>query len=104
MVGNMENVGYAANYNFGLYNIEMIEEKQTIIGCGADAVTKVVFLEENRLERHGNIKDIKEYVNRTGEMVRKKIMLLNTLYGDSSIQWLNKKIRKEVNRYGYTST
>lgn len=85
MVGNMENVGYAANDNFGLYNIEMIEEKQTIIGCGADAVTKVVFLEENRLERHGNIKDIKEYINRTEEMVRKKITLLNTLYGDFPI-------------------
>lgn len=85
MVGNMENIGYAANHNFGLYNIEMIEERQTIIGCGADAVTKVVFLEENRLERHGNIKDVKEYVNRTEEMVRKKIMLLNTLYGNFPI-------------------
>ncbi|APM40367.1 coproporphyrinogen III oxidase [Clostridium kluyveri] len=85
MVGNMENIGYAAGHNFGLYNIEMIEERQTIIGCGADAVTKVVFLEENRLERHGNIKDVKEYVNRTEEMVRKKIMLLNTLYGNFPI-------------------
>ncbi|BAH07819.1 coproporphyrinogen III oxidase [Clostridium kluyveri] len=85
MVGNMENIGYAARYNFGLYNIEMVEERQTIIGCGADAVTKVVFLEENRLERHGNIKDVKEYVNRTEEMVKKKIMLLNTLYGNFPI-------------------
>ncbi|WP_368491166.1 coproporphyrinogen III oxidase [Clostridium sp. BJN0013] len=82
MVGNMENIGYAANNKFGLYNIEMIEERQTIIGCGADAVTKVVFLDENRLERHANVKDIKVYINRTEEMAEKKIMLLNTLYGN----------------------
>ncbi|MFL0194382.1 coproporphyrinogen III oxidase [Clostridium sp. WILCCON 0269] len=84
MVGNMENVGYARENNFGLYNIEMIEEKQTIIGCGADAVTKVIFLNENRLERHANIKGVKEYINRIDEMINKKILLLNTLYSNFS--------------------
>lgn len=81
MVGNMENVGYALDNKLGIYNIEMIEERQTIIGCGADAVTKVIFLDENRLERRANVKDIREYINRTEEMVEKKIALLDTLYG-----------------------
>lgn len=63
-----------------LYNIEMIEDKQTIIALGADAVTKVVFLEENRLERFANVKDLKGYTERIKEMVEGKIKLLNTLY------------------------
>ena len=31
MVGNMENVGYSTGSKEGIYNIQMIEEKQTII-------------------------------------------------------------------------
>lgn len=80
MVGNMENVGYCKEGKEGLYNIQMIEERQTIIACGADAVTKVVFLNENRLERHANVKDVREYINRVEEMVEKKLNLLDTLY------------------------
>lgn len=80
MVGNMENLGYAKEGKHCLYNIEMIEDKQTIIALGADAVTKVVFLEQNRIERFGNVKDVKEYVNRVDELIQGKIDLLNTLY------------------------
>ena len=54
--------------------------KQTIIALGADAVSKVVFLEDNRIERFGNVKDIKEYANRIKEMVEEKKKLLDTLY------------------------
>ena len=75
MVGNMENLGYSRKGAECIYNIEMIEDKQTIIALGADAVSKVVFLNENRIERFANIKDIKEYCNRIG-----KINLLDSLY------------------------
>jgi oxygen-independent coproporphyrinogen-3 oxidase len=80
MVGNMENLGYAKNGKESIYNIQMIEDKQTIFAIGADAVSKVVFLEENRLERFGNVKDIKEYINRIEELVEGKMKLLDTLY------------------------
>ena len=59
MVGNMENLGYSKKGKECIYNIQMIEDKQTIIALGADAVTKVVFLENDRIERFGNVKDIK---------------------------------------------
>ena len=72
MVGNMENVGYANPSKEGIYNIQMIEEKQTIIALGADAVCKVVFLEENRHERFANLKDLKGYIERIDEMIDKK--------------------------------
>jgi coproporphyrinogen dehydrogenase HemZ len=80
MFGNMENVGYSKPSKEGVYNIQIIEEKQTIIAAGADAVTKVVFLEENRIERFANVKDVKEYINRIDEMIDKKIQLLSSLY------------------------
>ena len=80
MVGNMENLGYAKKGKECLYNIQMIEDKQTIIALGADAVSKVVFLKEDRIERFGNVKDVKEYVNRINELVEGKIQLLDTLY------------------------
>ncbi len=80
MVGNMENLGYAKEGTECIYNIEMIEERQTIIALGADAVSKVIFTDENRLERFANIKGIKEYCNRIEELVDGKKRLLDTLY------------------------
>ena len=80
MVGNMENLGYSRKGAECIYNIEMIEDKQTIIALGADAVSKVVFLDENRIERFANIKNIKEYCNRIDEMIQGKINLLDSLY------------------------
>ena len=80
MVGNMENLGYSRKGAECIYNIEMIEDKQTIIALGADAVSKVVFLDENRIERFANIKDVREYVSRIEEMIEGKIKLLDSLY------------------------
>ncbi|WP_051540489.1 coproporphyrinogen III oxidase [Clostridium ihumii] len=80
MVGSMENIGYAIEGKEGIYNVQMIEEKQTIIALGADAVSKVVFLNENRIERFANVKDVREYIKRIDEMIDKKINLLDSMY------------------------
>ena len=80
MVGNMENVGYTIPSKEGIYNIQMIEERQTVIALGADAVSKVVFHGENRHERFANVKDVREYIKRVDEMIERKIELLETLY------------------------
>lgn len=80
MIGNMENVGYTIKGKECIYNIEMIEEKQTIIALGADGISKVVFLKENRIERFGNLKDVKQYTEKIETLIEKKIELLDTLY------------------------
>lgn len=80
MVGNMENIGYSKEGKESIYNIEMMEDKQTVVALGADAVTKVVYLESGKIERFGNVKDVKEYINRINEMIEKKIELLDNLY------------------------
>ncbi|WP_297436164.1 coproporphyrinogen III oxidase [uncultured Clostridium sp.] len=82
MVGNMENVGYSKEGQECYYNIQMIEDTQSIIAIGADAVSKVVFLSEGkgRIERFANVKNVKEYINRADEMIEGKLALLDTLY------------------------
>lgn len=80
MVGNLENVGYSLEGKECIYNVQMIEDKQTIIAIGANAVTKIIFRDTNRIERFGNLKDVKEYTKRIDEKVHGKINFLETLY------------------------
>lgn len=75
MAGNMENVGYARIGKEGIYNILIMEDKQTIIACGAGASTKVVFTDvnnEGRIERIENVKDVDNYIERINEMIERK--------------------------------
>jgi len=76
MAGNFENVGYAAPGKACIYNILIMEEQQTIIGCGAGTTTKRVFPEENRLERVENVKNVEQYIERIEEMIGRKERLL----------------------------
>ncbi|MDD3251956.1 MAG: coproporphyrinogen dehydrogenase HemZ [Lachnospiraceae bacterium] len=76
MAGNFENVGYALPGKACIYNVLIMEEKQTIIGCGAGTTTKRLFAEENRLERVENVKDVEQYIGRIDEMIARKERLL----------------------------
>ena len=76
MAGNFENVGYCRPGREGLYNILIMEEKQTIVACGAGTTSKIVFPEENRLERAENVKDPALYIERLGDMLSRKEKLL----------------------------
>lgn len=71
MAGNLENVGYAKTGKAGLYNILMMEEKQSILALGAGASTKIVY-PDGRIERVENVKDIRNYVDRIDEMIDRK--------------------------------
>ncbi|MEF9954802.1 MAG: coproporphyrinogen dehydrogenase HemZ [Clostridium sp.] len=76
MAGNFENVGYAAPGKECIYNILIMEEKQTIMACGAGTTTKVLYPLENRLERAENVKDVQQYIDRIGEMLERKERLI----------------------------
>ena len=77
MAGNFENVGYAAPGKACIYNVLIMEEQQTIIGCGAGTTTKRLFPEENRIERAENVKDVEQYISRIEEMIERKRHLLS---------------------------
>ncbi len=72
MAGNLENVGYAREGKACLYNVYMMEERQTIAACGAGTTTKRLFPEENRVERCENVKEVSQYIERIGEMIERK--------------------------------
>ena len=74
MAGNFENVGYAQPEKAGIYNILIMEEKQTIVACGAGASTKRVWNlpDGYHIERCENVKDIKQYIARIDEMIERK--------------------------------
>lgn len=76
MAGNFENVGYAAPGKECIYNIMIMEEKQTILACGAGTTSKILYPEENRIEREENVKDVEQYIRRIGEMIGRKERLL----------------------------
>ena len=71
MAGNLENIGFSKPGKECLYNILIMEEKQTIIACGAGTSSKIVF-NDGRIERIENVKDPKLYIERLDEMIERK--------------------------------
>ena len=71
MAGNLENTGYAVKDKYGLYNILIMEELQSIVALGAGTVSKRVD-EDGRIERCDNVKDIGLYLDQIGEMIERK--------------------------------
>ncbi len=73
MAGNLENVGFAKDGKYGLYNILIMEEVQDIAALGAGTISKRVF-EGNRIERCDSPKDIALYIDRvmSGNMKKKE--------------------------------
>ena len=78
MSGNFENVGYAKEGKYGLYNILIMEEKQTIVALGAGSITKRVF-PDGRIERCDNVKDVALYIEKIDEMIERKRVLLEEM-------------------------
>lgn len=76
MSGNFENVGYAREGKFGIYNILIMEEKQTILALGAGSITKRVFA-DGRIERCDNVKDVSLYIEKIDEMIGRKRKLFS---------------------------
>lgn len=78
MAGNLENVGYALPGKAGIYNILIMEEKQTIVAIGAGSTTKAVY-GDGRIERADNVKDVELYMGRIDEMIERKKKLFEGL-------------------------
>ena len=80
IAGNFENTGYAELDKAGIYNILIMEEKQTILAAGAGASTKILLRDpirkeggkEANLVRAENVKNINDYIARIDEMIERK--------------------------------
>lgn len=72
MVGNFENVSYCKPHHECIYNIQIMEETQTIIAMGCGGSTKTVDKATNRIERIFNVKSVDDYISRIDEMIERK--------------------------------
>lgn len=84
ILGNLENVGYSLPGKESLYNILMMEERQTVVGLGCGAVSKVVFPPDGdgreAVERFPNPKEPYHYNQAYKEYTDKKLALLRKAY------------------------
>ena len=72
MVENLENTGYTLPGMECVYNMRMMQEKQTVIALGAGAASKLYYPAEDRVERVFNMADTGLYIERIREMVERK--------------------------------
>ncbi|SOC01415.1 MULTISPECIES: coproporphyrinogen dehydrogenase HemZ [Pseudobutyrivibrio] len=72
MAANLENIGYAMPGKEGLYNILIMEEKQTIMALGAGCSCKFVADHGKTVTRCENVKDVQLYIDRIDEMIDRK--------------------------------
>lgn len=76
MSGNFENTGYARDGKYGIYNILIMEEKQSILALGAGSISKVVLPCKDgsgtRIERCDNPKDVETYLKEIDTLIARK--------------------------------
>ncbi len=73
MKAGMENTGYSLSGHQCLYNIQMIEERQTIIGMGGGAASKFVDSKNWTLTSSYNPKDPYSYCSTVEKLIKRKV-------------------------------
>lgn len=105
MAGNMENVGYSRPGKMGVYNILIMEEKQTIVALGAGSMTKYVYPDGERIERVENVKNVEQYIERIDEMIDRKRTffeavkknIYNEAFENNDVQAISDMIKLQIN-------
>ena len=77
----MENVGCAHPGAESMYNIQIMEEHQTILGIGGSATSKIINKREGRLKSSFNAKDLVTYIRDIDLYIEKRSQLLKEAYG-----------------------
>ena len=73
MLVNLENLGYSLPGCFGIYNIQMIEERQTILGLGGGATSKFVNPRDWTFRSFYNPRNPDSYINSLPRLIRSKV-------------------------------
>lgn len=79
ILGNLENIGYAKPGKESVYNITIMEERQTIVGIGGGASTKL-YQKGGFLDHVYNPKEPKAYVDNIDHTIRKKLAALAKVF------------------------
>ncbi len=83
IVGNLENVGYARQGKESVYNIQIMEERQTVLALGAGAASKIVNPQDWSLVNIANAKQPEVYYNTWQEKLRQKVSILSRFNGQA---------------------
>lgn len=75
--GGLENVGWAKPDKACVYNIDVMEEITDNIAVGANAISKKLFGEEDRIERYASPKDIPTYMRKVDKIISERNDLFN---------------------------
>lgn len=67
--GGLENVGWCKGGKVCAYNVNVMEEISDNVAVGANAISKRLFGEENRIERCASPKDIPTYINKVDKII-----------------------------------
>ncbi len=73
MKAGMENTGYSLPGQECLYNIQMMEERQTIIGMGGGAASKFINTSDWKLNSSYNPKDPASYCESIEKLIKRKV-------------------------------
>lgn len=87
MVGGMENVGYSLPGKESIYNIQMMEERQTIIGLGGGATSKWYMplggYKGWLMQAKDNPNEPGAYIERAEELARRRVAQMRLIHGRS---------------------
>jgi oxygen-independent coproporphyrinogen-3 oxidase len=70
--GGHENCGWAKEGKQCVYNIDVMEEIADNIAVGANAISKRLYQQEDRIERSASPKDIKTYMEKIDKIIRER--------------------------------
>ena len=83
MVGQMENTGYTLPDYESIYNIQMIEERQSILSIGPGSVSKWISGSDFRQQKQYMPKDVDTYIHDIQRLLEKRTLLSNEHWRDS---------------------
>lgn len=76
--GGLENVGWAKPGKACVYNIDVMEEVTDNIAVGANAISKRLYGEEDRIERLASPKDIPTYLAKVDKIITDRLQLFGS--------------------------
>ncbi|MBR1553589.1 MAG: coproporphyrinogen dehydrogenase HemZ, partial [Schwartzia sp.] len=79
--GQLENVGCCRPGAESMYNIQIMGERQTILGIGGAATSKIVSPTQRYLKTSFNPKEITVYLDKVDDYIEKRARLLREVYG-----------------------
>lgn len=96
--GQIENIGYCKRGAEGIYNIQIMGERQIILGIGAAASTKVPDKKNNCLQTSFHAKDLTTYLRDVDIYISNREKVLAEVFEPEKIPAVEEKISTESKR------